>query len=459
MRPLSGEEESHLAGTAAAPVDGLGGQPKPARGCLGFHQFEGLFNLFNQVSCAAVVDCQAFRPANGGRGGHDVIGYMPGFNLFQGALQGGFQFSRGVRAQEQQAAVEGYGICFCGNGHADLCFLRLCGGVGVLFIGEQAGDMFFNHHVKIGAPKTKRADPGPADIAAGNLPGAQFGVYKKGRFRKIDLRVGFAEIERRRQFFLVQRITDFNQCRCTRSALQVADIGLDAAQCNAGCRQAQFAKNAVQALHFGHIPHLGRSAVAFHQAGCRRVQPCVFPGPFNRPLLAARVGRRDAFAFTVAARTGAANDRINLVAVFFGVCQAFEHQDAAAFAHHEPVGAGGIRPRAVRAECANFTEFDKRFGAHVAVHPACDHRVKLVVEKSLHRRLHRCQGRCAGRIGDKVRPVEIEHVGHPPGNDVGYLARHGVFGHFMRLIPDAFLHAVQQGLACGAGQQLEIRQR
>ena len=47
--------------------------------------------------------------------------------------------------------------------------------------GQQAGNVFFHHHVEVGAAEAERADPGPADLVAGNLPRADGSIHLEGR--------------------------------------------------------------------------------------------------------------------------------------------------------------------------------------------------------------------------------------------------------------------------------------
>src|SRR3989304_2894729 len=127
------------------------------------------------------------------------------------------------------------------------------------------------------------------------------------------------------------------------------DICLPRAECYPSDRQAQATKDRIQAVDLGYIPNAGGGTVRFDQANAGRVDAGVFPGAFNRPLLANRIRCGDAFTFAVARTANSAHDCVNLVAVFFRVYQAFEQENSRAFTHHKTVGSVSERTCAVRA--------------------------------------------------------------------------------------------------------------
>ncbi len=311
--------------------------------------------------------------------------------------------------------------------------------------GQRAGQVFLQHHVEIRPAEAEGADAGAARLARLHLPGARLRVDEEGAVGEIYLRVGSLEIDRRRQLAGVERQGSLEHAGRPGGALEVAKVGFDRTERHAAGAQACCSKDGVQAGHLDHVAHGGGGAVPLQQTDCFRGETGVLPGALDGALLADGVRRGDALAFAIAAPADAADDRIDFVAVAFGVCQAFEQEDRRAFAHDETVGAVGVGTRTVRAEGADLAEFDKRFGPHVAVHAAGQGGVELAKTQAVHRRLERGQRGGAGGVGDEVRPGEVEHVGHPPGDDVSEFARHGVFADFREARAHAAGQAFHQG--------------
>ncbi len=213
-----------------------------------------------------------------------------------------------------------------------------------MLTAQQTRQVFLQHDVEIGAAKTKRTDPRPAHVPAADIPWSGFHVHVKRHMREINVRVGTLKIGAGRQGLLLERQDGLQQTGCPGSTLQVTNVGFDRAQRNAPCAHAQAAKNSVQAIHLGHIPHSGGGAVTFDQANALRRDAGIFPGAFQRPLLPDRVGGGDALALSITAAANAAHHGIDFISVTLGIFQPFRQEDYRPLALNKAIGPVGIRP-------------------------------------------------------------------------------------------------------------------
>ena len=161
---------------------------------------------------------------------------------------------------------------------------------------------------------------------------------------------------------------------------------------------------------------------------CGGVHPGALPGALDREPLAHGVGRGDALALAVGGAADAEDDGVDTVPVSLGVLEPLEDEQGGAFAHDEAVGAGVERSGACRRERTDLAELHERVHAHVAIQPAGDDGVELVVGESGDGGVERGQARGAGGIGGEVHPTQVEQVRDPAGDDVRELAGHGVLG-------------------------------
>ncbi len=145
-------------------------------------------------------------------------------------------------------------------------------------------------------------------------------------------------------------------------------------------------------------------------------------------MLADGVRRGDAFTLAVAAAGHAADDGVDLVAGALGIGQTLQEERTRPFAHDKAVRAVAERSRAGGAQRADLAKLDVGRRAHVAVNAAGDDGIHLVFVKHLDGRFDGGEAAGAGGVGDEVRPAQVEHVGHTPGDDVGQFAGHRVLG-------------------------------
>ena len=130
-----------------------------------------------------------------------------------------------------------------------------------------------------------------------------------------------------------------------------------------------------QALDLDHVADAGRGAVALDQRRRSRAtaRRCCqarstasrWPTGFGAVMPLPRA---------VARAADAAEHGVDAVAVALGVGQALEQEQRRALAHHEAVGAVGVRPRAGRRQRADLAELHEGRRAHVAVDAAGDGR-------------------------------------------------------------------------------------
>ena len=359
---------------------------------------------------------------------------MAFFCFRQNALQTAANFRVRAIANEQGAAQRRI--------NRSLCLWCGCQGQvvpgdgGFVLVLNPAGDVFLQHGVKIGAAEPKSADTGPADTGPGRFPFAQLSVHKKGRIAEIDIRVRTLEIQVGWQQFVAQGKDGFKYAGGAGRALQMADVGFYRAQGHRLLRQPGCGKRFVQAFHFGHIADAGRGAVAFDQADRIQGHAGVLPATLHGQSLADGIRRRDAFAFAITGAAHAANDRVNGVAGLFGIGKALENEDGCTFAHHEAIGASGIRARAGSGQRADFAKFNVRGRAHVGVDTTGDRGVEIVLRQALDGRTGCRHGRSACRVGHEIRAAEIVQGGDAPGDDIGQFAWHGVFGDLRKTLVD-----------------------
>ena len=141
-----------------------------------------------------------------------------------------------------------------------------CLGMAVQAIGRAVFRLvFFQHHMEVGAAKTKGADPGPAWMFAAD-PGACLGVDVKRRVLNIQLRVGLLDVDGGRQNLMMQGQGDFDHAGCAGCRLSMPNLRFDTAQGNVLALGIVFAKNLVERGYFTQVACHGAGAVGFDQA-------------------------------------------------------------------------------------------------------------------------------------------------------------------------------------------------
>ena len=305
---------------------------------------------------------------------------------------------------------------------------------------------FFHSYVEVGAAKAKGGHVGAADFAA--FPILRFGNDAEGAFFPIHIGVGGFKINRGRQYFVVQGQRGFNQCRNTGRRFGMADLAFDTAQ-------PDTARGRVRAERFGQrgelhgIAHAGAGAVGFQQAHIRRRIIQLFKSFFHGNFLPLGVRRGNAFASAVGRGPDGADQRVDTVAVFYGVGKAFQNHHTGPFGHHKSVRARVKRIGAVRGQCADFAKLNVGRRRHHLVHTAGNSHIKIAQAQAVDGLVHRRKRSGTGRINGKVSAVFVKHIGHTPRNHVGEFAGHGVLGYGHKFFPHAGFYFAEQLFGMG----------
>jgi len=168
--------------------------------------------------------------------------------------------------------------------------------------------------------------------------------------------------------------------------------------------------------------------VALDEAAGGRGEPRVPPGPLDGQPLPDGVRRRDAFPPAIARPADAAQHGVDPIPGALGIGQALEHEEAGPLAHHEPVRAVPVGPRAGGRERADLAELHEGRRPHVPVHAADEGDVELMLEEPVVGGVDGRERRRAGRVGGEIGAVQVEEVRDPARHDVGELPGHGVLG-------------------------------
>ncbi len=313
--------------------------------------------------------------------------------------------------------------------------------------------MLLQDHVEVGAAEAEGAHAGEAPPAFG-LPGLGPGLDLERH--RVEGHVGAAlvEVDAGRQDLVVQGQRRLDGGHRASGALEVTDLALHGADADRPPGAAATgADDLAQRVDLDLVADDGAGAVALDQVQLDRVDASVGVGPAQGALLALDVRGGDALALAVGAGADALDHRVDPVAVALGFGQALEHQDGSALAHDEAVGGlvegGGV----VGGERPDLAELDVGGHAHHAIDAAGDGDVVVAVLEALHRGLDGGHRAGAGGVHGEVRAAQVEGVGDAPGDDVGQLAGHGVFGDRRQIGLDRLAEALGDAGPLGCGQR------
>ena len=285
--------------------------------------------------------------------------------------------------------------------------------------------------MEIGTAKTEGADAATAWCGGRRNPRERFGVDENGRARFEEFRVGLLHVQGGRQGFVIKRERHLHQSGNSGGGLGMAHHGLHGPD-GAALRQGPIChEHIVHGSQLTGVAQSGASAVRFNQADGGRTNPRSRVGPLQRQDLAFQTGRGHAFAFAVARSGHAFDDRVDAIAIAFGVFEALQHHHADAFADGDAVGG--------RIECAAAAAGGERLGfgeTHVAegtlrrIDAAHDGHVARMIGQFARGQIDSGQRRGTGGIHAEVHTAEVEAVGHAAGGYVEQQAGEGILGPF-----------------------------
>ena len=286
--------------------------------------------------------------------------------------------------------------------------------------------MLLENDMEVGSAEAVGTNCGTSRKPFASRPGLGRAVQIEGSTLQAERRIRLFGVKRGRELFGIERKEDLEETRGSRGPLQVAQVALDRAQGHAAARRCT--EHLAQGLRLDLVADFRARSVSFDERHGRGGHLRSGPRSLHGESLSHWIRRGDALPTPVARRTEATNDAIDLVAVSFGIGEAFEEHDHAPLAHDESVCTIGKGSASRGAERADFGELHERRRRHVVVHATSEDGVTIARGETVHRcRESRETGR-AGCVGDEARSPQVQDVRNSPGHHVRELARHGVFG-------------------------------
>ena len=141
--------------------------------------------------------------------------------------------------------------------------------------------VFFQDDMEVGAAKSKRADSSTTRMFPAN-PRASLCVQIKRRVFNIQLRMRLLNVDRGRQYFVMQSQRNLDHARRARRRFGVPDLRFDAAQCNILTFQIVFSKDLIECGYLAQIACDRASAVRFDQPDCGGRKPRRLICPMKR---------------------------------------------------------------------------------------------------------------------------------------------------------------------------------
>ncbi|OQC41260.1 MAG: hypothetical protein BWX64_01026 [Acidobacteria bacterium ADurb.Bin051] len=422
---LPGVEEGDLGRSAAAAEDPLRAQHPPGVGPGALERLERLLAAGGELGRGTEIDGEPLAGGEVGSGGgaglRSLAGGGPRLQRAQALRE-----LRDVGAADEHAAPQRHRRGGDGGRPGDRRLAHhdaLPRGA-----GQPPRKVLLEHDVEVRAAEAERRDPGAAGRIRRRLPGAELSVDEERRRREVERRVRPLAVEARREQPVVEGERRLQQPGRARARLQMADVRLHRADRQRLAGERVGREHLGERFDLGEIADPRRGAVPFDQPGGGERFAGVDPGALDREPLPDRVRGGDPLAAAVRRAGDAADHGVDPVAVPLGVGETLEQEERRPFAHHEAVGAVGVGAGAGGRERPDLAELHVRRGAHVRVDAAGEHRVVLPVDQAVDRRVDRRQRRGAGGVADVVRPLEVEEVRHPAGDDVRQLAGHRVLG-------------------------------
>ena len=192
----------------------------------------------------------------------------------------------------------------------------------------------FEEDVGVGAAKSEATHGGPARPLAFPVRGPA--PHHEGRTVEIDGVARCLEIRRGRQNLVAHGEQDLGESRGSGAGEKMTDVGLDRADGALPGFEAVVAPERAQAGELDAVADLGAGGVTLDQLQAARIPARFAVGAVHRAQLAFLAGCEQV-AVDVIGRAGAADDRVDRVALRQGVGEALEHEYARTFADDEAV--------------------------------------------------------------------------------------------------------------------------
>ena len=276
-----------------------------------------------------------------------------------------------------------------------------------------------HHGMGIGAADAERIHPGPPR-AAERREVAQGRIHPEGTGLEIDRRVRRLEAEARRDLAVVQCQRRLDETRDACRRVGMADVGLDRADAAEPARLGRLAEGRGQRRHLDRIAEIGAGAVAFDIADRPRPDPRHRMGlgdgarlPVDARRQIARLGR------AVVVDRRALDDRPDVVAIGQRILQPAQHHRPGPRAEDRALGAmvEGMAMPVRRQDLALLEHIAAPVG-QLDRHAARQRHVAFAVQERLTGEMRRHERGRAGGLQVDARPLQVEHMADPGGEEV-----------------------------------------
>ena len=318
-------------------------------------------------------------------------------------------------------------------------------------LGPMLALVFLERHMEVAAAEAERTDRGTSGLVPLANPGPGLRVDVERRVLQSQRRIRTIYLQRSRQGRMLQRKNGLDEAGGTCRGLRVTDLGFHRAQRNP---RRGVGEHRLQSGELGDVTRFGRGAVRLDQFDRRGVVAGALVRAAQRLGLSLGTGGVHAGGTPVGRRPQPADDRVDLVAVAFGVGEPLERQHADTFADDGAVGAVGERAAVTgRRERRCLREAHVHHHVVECVDAAGQHHIGLVQIQPVQCRLQRRKRTRAGGVGDEVGTAQVQSVGDPPGDDVAEQAREGALLPRHVVIGDVLADLVCLGLRQAVLQQ------
>ncbi|CNX88428.1 Uncharacterised protein [Mycobacterium tuberculosis] len=196
-----------------------------------------------------------------------------------------------------------------------------------------------HHHVRVGAAEAEAGHPGQR-VAAVSRPVGGRGDHLQPHRVEVDVGAGAGEVDRRRQFVVLQRQHHLGHAGRAGRRFQVPDVGFHRTQQRRPIGRTAPTDHPAQRLGLDWVAEDGAGAVRLDVVDGARIDAGVLVGPAQHVGLRVLVGCDQAVGPAVVVDRAAGDHGQDRVAVAAGVVDPLEHQHAAAFGAGVAVGVG-----------------------------------------------------------------------------------------------------------------------